>query len=141
MFTIIFNRDCIADDFPSAADGGNQMLVCRWRDAKDGFPPSLYLSLTAGEKLNRKYSPVLPDPQDSEKVVDPTVKIDSVRELIKRYRKLPSTEQGLCNFLHLLIMNGLPTIIQDVMLLLAQSLAVSLFPKIWRTLNMIVYYC
>ncbi|KAH7878476.1 uncharacterized protein C8R40DRAFT_767122 [Lentinula edodes] len=75
-------------------DGGNQMLVCRWRDAKDGFPPSLYLSLTAGQKLNRKYSPVLPDPQDSEKVVDPTVKIDSVKELVKRYRKLPPTEQG-----------------------------------------------
>ncbi|KAJ3726659.1 hypothetical protein C8R42DRAFT_388212 [Lentinula raphanica] len=75
-------------------DGGNQMLVCRWRDAKEGFPPSLYLSLTAGEKLNRKYFPVLPDPQVSEDIKNTDVKIDSVRELVERYKKLPPSQQG-----------------------------------------------
>ncbi|KAJ3798047.1 hypothetical protein GGU11DRAFT_25550 [Lentinula aff. detonsa] len=75
-------------------DGGNQMLVCRWRDAKEGYPPSLYLSLTAGEKLNRKYNPVLPDPQPSESVSNTDVRIDSVRELVERYQNLPPTKQG-----------------------------------------------
>ncbi|KAJ4473141.1 hypothetical protein J3R30DRAFT_768021 [Lentinula aciculospora] len=75
-------------------DGGNQMLVSRWRDAQDGFPPSLYLSLTAGEKLNRKYFPVLPDPETSENIANPEVKIDSVRELVERYKYLPPTQQG-----------------------------------------------
>ncbi|KAJ3824437.1 N-terminal nucleophile aminohydrolase [Lentinula raphanica] len=75
-------------------DGGKQMLVCRWRDAENGFPPSLYLSLTAGEKLNRKYFPVVPDPDNSENIGNPDVKIDSVRELIERYEDLPPTQQG-----------------------------------------------
>ncbi|KAJ3863054.1 hypothetical protein EV359DRAFT_65139 [Lentinula novae-zelandiae] len=75
-------------------DSGNQMLVCRWRDAKEGFPPSLYLSLTAGEKLNRKYFPVLPSPKVSEDINNTDVRIDSVRELVKRYQDLPPSQQG-----------------------------------------------
>ncbi|KAJ4473139.1 hypothetical protein J3R30DRAFT_768202 [Lentinula aciculospora] len=78
---------CITDD-------GNQMLVCRWRDAKEGFPASLYLSLTAGEKLNRKYFPILPDPLNSGDIDNPNVRIESVRELVDRYQTLPPTKQG-----------------------------------------------
>lgn len=81
------------------ADSGNQMLVCRWRDAKEGFPPSLYLSLTAGEKLNRKYFPVLPSPKISEDINNTDVKIDSVRELVQRYQDLPPSQQGLYHLL------------------------------------------
>ncbi|KAJ3842302.1 hypothetical protein F5878DRAFT_406089 [Lentinula raphanica] len=75
----------------SITDGGEQLVVSRWRDSKEGYPRSLYLSLTAGEKLNRKYYPELPDPSASEDVDDPSVKIDSVRELIARYEP---TQQG-----------------------------------------------
>ncbi|KAJ3922003.1 hypothetical protein F5877DRAFT_75656 [Lentinula edodes] len=72
-------------------DGGVQMVVSRWRDAKEGYPRSLYLSLTAGEKLNRKYFPELPAPTESEDVDNTDVKIDSVRELVARYEP---TQQG-----------------------------------------------
>lgn len=66
------------------ADGGEQMIVCRWRDAKEGFPPSLYLSLTAGEKLNRKHHP-LKQPKPERDVFDPKTKIDSIRDVVARY--------------------------------------------------------
>ncbi|KAJ3799703.1 hypothetical protein GGU11DRAFT_476609 [Lentinula aff. detonsa] len=72
-------------------DGGVQMLVSRWRDSKEGYPRSLYLSLNAGEKLNRKYYPDLPDPTTSEDVNNTDVKIDSVRELVARHKP---TQQG-----------------------------------------------
>ncbi|KAJ3742599.1 hypothetical protein DFH05DRAFT_1461668 [Lentinula detonsa] len=57
--------------------GGVQMLVSRWRDSKKGYPRSLYLSLTAGEKLNRKHYSELPDPTSLEDVYNTDVKIDS----------------------------------------------------------------
>ncbi|KAJ3727371.1 hypothetical protein DFJ43DRAFT_547043 [Lentinula guzmanii] len=71
--------------------GGVQMLVSRWRDSKKGYPRSLYLSLTAGEKLNRKHYSELPDPTSLEDVYNTDVKIDSVRELVARYKP---TKQG-----------------------------------------------
>ncbi|KAJ3929131.1 MAG: hypothetical protein NXY57DRAFT_442464 [Lentinula lateritia] len=73
-------------------DSGNQMLACRWRDSKNGFPPSLYLSLTAGHKLNRKY----PDSKfwKAEKnICDSDVKINSVSQLIQENHIGP-TDQG-----------------------------------------------
>ncbi|KAJ3911772.1 hypothetical protein F5877DRAFT_85558 [Lentinula edodes] len=62
-------------------DSGDQKLACRWRDLKNGFPPNLCLSLTAGEKLNRKY----PDSKfrKAEKnICDSDVKIKSISQLI-----------------------------------------------------------
>ncbi|KAE9386078.1 hypothetical protein BT96DRAFT_928480, partial [Gymnopus androsaceus JB14] len=44
------------------SDSGEQILVLRCKDALKGFPLWLYLSLTAGEKLNRKYHPDPPKP-------------------------------------------------------------------------------
>ncbi|KAF8827350.1 hypothetical protein HHX47_DHR5000514 [Lentinula edodes] len=73
-------------------DSGNQMLACRWRDSKNGFPPSLYLSLTAGEKLNRKY----PDSKfrKAEKnICDSDVKINSISQLIQE-NDIGPTDQG-----------------------------------------------
>ncbi|KAJ3786836.1 hypothetical protein GGU10DRAFT_332043 [Lentinula aff. detonsa] len=57
------------------------MLVSRWRDSKEGYPRSLYLSLNAGARLNRKYNHDLPDPTILEDVDNTDIKIDSVREL------------------------------------------------------------
>lgn len=79
------------------ADSGNQMLACRWRDSKNGFPPSLYLSLTAGHKLNRKY----PDSKfwKAEKnICDSDVKINSVSQLIQENHIGP-TDQGIYDIL------------------------------------------
>ncbi|KAJ3987877.1 hypothetical protein F5890DRAFT_663794 [Lentinula detonsa] len=89
------------------ADGGVKMLVSRWRDSKEGHPRSLYLSLTAGEKLNRKYTDSqvrdvsIEDVNNAEvknvndaevkNVNDAEVEIDSVKELVARYKP---TQQG-----------------------------------------------
>ncbi|KAJ3777742.1 hypothetical protein FB446DRAFT_699718 [Lentinula raphanica] len=68
-------------------DGGDQMIVSRWRDSKRGYPRSLYLSLTAGEKLNRKYHIDGTDfpshKSGSTDINDPVTKIQSVRELVR----------------------------------------------------------
>ncbi|KAJ3848998.1 hypothetical protein EV368DRAFT_85994 [Lentinula lateritia] len=69
------------------ADSGNQMLACRWRDSKNGFPPSLYLSLTAGNKLNRKYRKAENNIRDSD------VKINSISQLIQE-NNIGPTDQG-----------------------------------------------
>ncbi|KAJ3760877.1 hypothetical protein EV360DRAFT_80760 [Lentinula raphanica] len=73
-----------------AADGGDQMIVSRWRDSKRGYPRSLYLSLTAGEKLNRKYHIDGTDfpshKSGSTDINDPVAKIQSVRELVSGYK-------------------------------------------------------
>ncbi|KAJ3873443.1 hypothetical protein F5051DRAFT_337656, partial [Lentinula edodes] len=76
---------------------GIQMLACRWRDSKNGFPPSLYLSLTAGEKLNRKY----PDSKfrKAEKnICDSDVKINSISQLIQE-NDIGPTDQGIYDIL------------------------------------------
>ncbi|KIK54886.1 hypothetical protein GYMLUDRAFT_889262 [Collybiopsis luxurians FD-317 M1] len=76
------------------ADGGTEMLATRWRDSPNGQPASLYLSFTAGEKLNRKYTtpPVL---KGHDLFEDDDVKIQSVTELVARYKSQPPSPQGL----------------------------------------------
>jgi len=76
------------------SDGGEQMLVLRWKDALKGFPPSLYLSLTAGEKLNRKYHPEPPKPAAANDVHNEDVQIDTLEKLVERYENMPPSRQG-----------------------------------------------
>jgi glutamine amidotransferase len=76
------------------ADGGEQVLVLRWKDSLEGFPPSLYLSLTAAEKLNRKYYPDPPTTHPSNDIHNEDVQIDTLEKLVERYQKLPPGKQG-----------------------------------------------
>jgi glutamine amidotransferase len=76
------------------SDGGEQMLVLRWKDALKGFPPSLYLSLTAGEKLNRKYYPQTPVPPATNDIHNEDVQIDTLQSLVERYQQLPPGQGG-----------------------------------------------
>ncbi|KAJ3842301.1 hypothetical protein F5878DRAFT_406044 [Lentinula raphanica] len=64
-------------------DGYEQLVATRWNDAEKGYPHSLYLSLTAGEKLNRKYPSDRPEPTESEDIEK--ADILKVKELVDNY--------------------------------------------------------
>ncbi|KIK54885.1 hypothetical protein GYMLUDRAFT_889244 [Collybiopsis luxurians FD-317 M1] len=58
---------------------GSSLLVTRWRDSPEGQPSSLYISFTAGEKLDPKDKPPLAPPGD-----DPAeTKVESAEDKIK----------------------------------------------------------
>jgi glutamine amidotransferase len=79
------------------ADKGLEMVVTRWRDSDVGQPLSLYISLTAGAQLNRKYYPDGPPVPDTDEDVDnEDVDIQTAEEMIEEYLKNPpSSPQGM----------------------------------------------